>query len=91
MGRLSAKDKVHLAKLQLRGIAKSFYSAQPALRADDITYAAFRTAFMNQFKDTHTDQYHYTIVQNASKEKDESPEMFLDRLHKLCQRTIRSS
>jgi len=49
MGRLTAKDKVHLAKLKLRGIARSFYSAQPELRADDITYAAFRAAFMNRF------------------------------------------
>jgi hypothetical protein len=30
-------------------------------------------------------------VQNASQEKNESPEIFLDRLRKLCQRTIRSS
>jgi hypothetical protein len=45
MGKLTAKDKVHLARLKLRGIAKSFYSAQPELKADDVTYAAFRTAF----------------------------------------------
>lgn len=29
MGRLTAKDKVHLARLKLRGTARSFYSAQP--------------------------------------------------------------
>jgi len=46
---------------------------------------------MNRFKDKHTDQYNYTRVQNASQEKGESPEMFLDRLRKLCQRTIRIS
>jgi len=91
MGRLTAKDKVHLAKLKLRGIAKLFYSAQPELKADDVTYAAFRTVFINRFKDKHTDQYHYTRVQTASQEKGESPEMFLDRLRKLCQRTIRTS
>ena len=43
------------------------------------------------FKDKHTDQYHYTRVQNASQEKNESPEMFLDRLRMLCQRTVRIS
>ena len=91
MGRLTAKDKVHLARLKLRGTARSFYSAQLELRTDDVTYAAFKTAFMNRFKDKHTDQYNYTGVQNASQEKGESPEMFLDRLRKLCQRTIRSS
>jgi hypothetical protein len=37
MGRLSSKDKVSLARLKLRGVARAFYSAQPQLRADDIT------------------------------------------------------
>ena len=91
MGRLTAKDKVHLAKLKLRGQAKIFYTAQSELRADDVTYATFRTAFVNRFKDKHTDQYHYSTLQTASQEKDESPEVCLDRLRKLCQRTIRRS
>jgi len=91
MGRLSAKYKVHLARLKLRGVAKTFYSAQPQLRVDDVTYAAFRTAFVDRFKDKHTDQHHYTRIQNASQEKGESPEMFLDRLRKLCQRTVHIS
>ena len=91
MGRLTAKDKVHLVKLKLRGTARAFYSAQAQLRADDVTHAVLRTAFVNRFKDKHTDQYHYNRVQNASQEKGESPEMFLDRLRKLCQRTVRTS
>jgi len=36
-GGLSSKDKVQLARLKLRGAARMFYSAQPQLRADDIT------------------------------------------------------
>jgi len=91
MGRLIAKDKVHLVKLKLRGVAKLFYSAQPELKADDVTYAALRTSFINKFKDKHTVQYHYTRVQTASQGKRQSPEMFLDRLRKLCQRTVRTS
>ena len=46
---------------------------------------------MNRFKDKHTDQYHYSGMQNASQERNESPDVFLDRLRKLCQRSIRSS
>ena len=61
------------------------------MRADDISYADFRAAFVNRFKDKHTDQYHYARLQNASQEKNESPEVFLDRLRKLCQQTICSS
>jgi hypothetical protein len=91
MGRLTAKDKVHLAKLKLRGPAKLFYTAQSDLRADDVTYTNFRTAFVNRFKDKHTDQYNCSRLQTASQEKNESPEVFLDRLRKLCQRTIRRS
>jgi hypothetical protein len=91
MGRLSSKDKVHLVKLKLKGPARAFYSAQPQLRADDVTFADFRTAFVNRFTDKHTDQYHYARVQNASQEKGESPEVFLDRLRKLCQQTVRNS
>jgi hypothetical protein len=55
MGRLSAKDKVRLARLKLRGAARIFYASQPELRADDISYADFRAAFVNRFKDKHTD------------------------------------
>jgi hypothetical protein len=91
MGRLSSKDKVRLARLKIKGAARVFYSAQPQLQADDATYEEFRTAFVKRFKDKHTDHYHYARVQNASQEKNESPETFLDRLRKLCQRTIRNS
>ena len=91
MGRLSSKDKVHLARLKLRGPARVFYSAQMQLRADDVTFEEFRTAFVNRFNDKHTDHYHYARVQNASQEKNESPEAFLYRLRKLCQRTVRRS
>jgi hypothetical protein len=91
MGRLSSKDKVRLARLILRGAARTFYSSQPQLRADDIAYEEFLPAFVKRFKDKHTDQFHYARMQNASQENNESPEVFLDRLRKLCQRTIRSS
>jgi hypothetical protein len=88
MGRLSSKDKVHLVRMKLRGIARAFYSAQPSLKADDCTYEELRTTFLNRFKEKHTDQYNYARVQTASQEKHESPEVFLDRLRRLCQRTV---
>jgi hypothetical protein len=91
MGRLSSKDKVRLARLKLRGAARTYYSAQPQLKADDVSYEDFRTAFVNRSQDKHTDQYHYARMQNAPQDRNESPEVFLDRLRKLCQRTIRSS
>ena len=56
-----------------------------------MTFADFQTAFINRFQDKHTDQYHYARVQNASQERNESPEAFLDHLRKLCQQRVRSS
>jgi hypothetical protein len=91
MGGLSSKDKFRLARLKLRGVARMFYSAQPQLKADDVTYTEYRAASITRFKDKHTDQYHYARVQTASREKTGIPETFLDRLRKLCQWTIRSS
>ena len=69
MGKLTSKDKVRLASLKLKGVARLFYSAQPLLKSDDVTYESFRTAFVDRFKDKHTDHYHYARVQNASQEK----------------------
>ena len=91
MGRLGSKDKIILARLKLRGADRVFYSAQPQLRVDECTYEEFRTAFVNLLKDKHTDQYHYSRMQNASQERNESPDVFLNRLRKLCQRTNRGS
>jgi hypothetical protein len=89
MGRLSTKDKLRLARLKLKGVAREFYTTQPGLKGDDVEYADFKAAFVQRFKDKQTDQYNYTRLQNASQEKNESPEIFLDRLRKLCQRTIK--
>ena len=44
--------------------------------------------FLKSFKDKHTGQYNYARLQTAVQEKNESPEMFLNRLRKLCQRTV---
>ena len=68
MGRLSAEDKVRLARLKLRGAARTFYSTQPQLKVDDVTYEVFKTAFISRFKERHTDQYNYARLQNAVQE-----------------------
>jgi hypothetical protein len=91
MGRLSTKDKLRLARLKIRGTAKSFYSTQLELKGDDVEYADFKAAFIQIFKDKQTDQYNYTRLQNASQERDDSPEIYLDRLRKLGQRTVQQT
>jgi hypothetical protein len=46
MGRLSAKDKLRLARQKRKGTAKSFYSTHIELKSDDIEYADFKAAFI---------------------------------------------
>jgi hypothetical protein len=91
MGRLSTKDKLRLARLKLRGVAKNFYSTQQGLKGDDVEYTDFKAVFVQRLKEKQIDQYSYTRLQNASQEKDESPEMYLDRPHKLCQKTVQQT
>ena len=74
--------------LKLRSVATAFYPIQPRLTADGVTYEECQAAFLNRSQDKHTDPCHYARVQNASQEKDESHEIFLDCLR---QRTIRCS
>jgi hypothetical protein len=69
MGRLSAKDKLRLARLKIRGTAKSFYSTQIELKSDDIEYADFKAAFIQRFEDKQTDQL-------VEKEKGLEPHFF---------------
>ena len=54
MGRLSSQDKVRLALLKLRGVARSFYSAQPQLKADDVIHEEFRRIYVDRFKPLNT-------------------------------------
>jgi hypothetical protein len=61
------------------------------LKGDDVEYADFKAAIVQRFNDKQTDQYNYTRLQNASQERDESPEVYLDRLRKLCQRTVQQT
>jgi hypothetical protein len=76
LGWLSAKDKLRLARLKLRGVAKSFYSTQPELKGDKAEYTDFRAAFVQRLKKKQRDQNNYTRLQNASQEKDDGPEMY---------------
>jgi hypothetical protein len=47
------------------------------LKGDDVEYADFRRAFIRRFRDKLTDQCNYTSLQNASQERDESPEIYI--------------
>jgi hypothetical protein len=88
LGRLSAKDKVRIVRLKLRGPAKLFYSTQPRLEEDGVDFAVFQAVSTERFRVKQTDQFNYVRLQNSPQGKEESPEAYLDRLRKLCHRTI---
>jgi hypothetical protein len=69
MGRLSSKDKVQLARLKLRGAARTFFTSQPQLMADDVCYEEFRAAFVQRIEDKHTDRFCYARALTASQEE----------------------
>jgi hypothetical protein len=50
MGWLSAKDKVRLARLKLKGIAKAFYFTQPERKGDEIEYADLKQYLCRDLK-----------------------------------------
>jgi hypothetical protein len=88
LGKLSMKDKVRMAKLELRGPARLFYSTQPTLKAEGVDSAEFQTAFIERSRVKQTYQFNYFRLRKSPQEKDESPETYLDRLRKLRQRPI---
>jgi hypothetical protein len=51
MGRLSTKDKLWLARLKLKGVAREFYARHSELKGGDIEYADFKAIFVQRFKD----------------------------------------
>ena len=61
-----------MAILKLTDMARAFYNVTLELCDQNITWAAFKSAFHNQFRDVRTDQYHFTQLQMVRQKKDES-------------------
>ena len=51
----------------------------------------FKDAFRRRYKDTHTDQYHFTKLQTARQARNESPQEFADRCRSLAQKVMGKS
>jgi hypothetical protein len=79
---------VRIARLKLRGASRLFYSTQPRLQEDGVDFAVFQAVFTERFRFKQTDQFNYVRLQNSPQDNGESPGSYLDRLTKLCQRTI---
>lgn len=88
-GNWTDADKVTVAVLKLSGAAALFLHRNDEATRDDITFSRLRKIFVERFTVKHLDQFHYSALQNAVQHRNETPEQFADRCHRLCTRTVR--
>jgi hypothetical protein len=88
LGNLSDQDKVQVANLQHHENARVFFDGRIDLQCAESTWASFKTAFRERYRDIHTDQYHFTQLQTAKLRNDESIQEFADRCRTLAQRLL---
>ena len=77
--------------MKLAGSAKLFYLGCTELHEEGTTWQMFKDAFRRRYKDTHTDQYHFTKLQTARQARNESPQEFADRCRSLAQKVMGKS
>jgi len=82
-------EKALIVKAKLQGIALQFVQGREQLISDACPYAILREQLIARFSEKMPAQYHYTRLQDAVQEKNESVEEFADRCRKLCQKTVR--
>ena len=84
-------DQLQIAALRLTDPAKIIYQSCTELQEEGTTWQAFKNAFKRLYKDTHTDQYHFTKLQTARQGRNESPQEFADRCRSLAQKVMGKS
>ena len=87
IGRWEQIDQIQIAALRLTGSARVFYQSLLSYTKKQ----AFKNAFKRRYKDTHTDQYHFTKLQTARQGRNESTQEFADRCRSLAQKVMGKS
>jgi len=82
------EDIIRIATLKLTDVARAFYKGTLELHDQKITWAAFKTAFQNRFRDMCTDQFHFAQLHVTRQKKDESLQEFADRCRSLAHKTV---
>jgi hypothetical protein len=91
IGRWEQIDQIQIAALRLTGSAKVFYQSCTELHEEGMTWQAFKDAFKRRYKDTHTDQYHFTKLQTARQGRSETLQEFAYRCRSLAQKVMGKS
>jgi hypothetical protein len=86
IGRWQDRDSFEIAVLRLTDSAKVFYQGCAELHAQDASWQTFKEVFRRRYRDVHTDQCHYMILQTARQGKNESPQEFADWCRALAQK-----
>jgi hypothetical protein len=86
LGNWSREDIVRIATLKLTDKAGNLFNATPELHEPSVSWDAFKTALQNRFRDTRSDQFYYTQLQQAKQKPGESAHSFADRCRSLAQK-----
>ena len=70
IGKWVDADKREISVLKLEGSAKMFYQGCTELHEEGATWQDFKNAFRRRYEDVHTDQFHFTRLQNARQGKE---------------------
>jgi len=81
IGKWQDGDNFEIAVLKLTESEKLFYQRYPERRTPVATYT-----LRQRYKDVHTDQYYYLMLQTAIEGKNEVPHQFVDRYRSLSQK-----
>ena len=68
-----------------------FYKCCDELHEKGETWETFKQAFRQRYRETHTDQYHFTQLQMARQARNESPQQFADRCRSLARKVMLQS
>jgi hypothetical protein len=88
IGNWTQEDMVRIATPKLTGVARVFYNRTLELHDQRITWAAYKTALQNRFRDVRTDQFHFAQLHMARQKKDESSQEVADRCRSSAHKTV---
>jgi hypothetical protein len=83
MGNWSERDKDRIATMRLEDAARTYVAAAPELRGPNVKWADFKAALLQRFRDTRTDNFHYSQLHSAKQKADETVLSFADRVRML--------
>jgi hypothetical protein len=88
IGNWNESDQKQAAILKLTDAARAFYSSNPDLHSQTISWGDFKKKFQQRFREVRSDQYLFGRLQRARQQKDEDPQSFLDRCRSLAMKTV---